>query len=173
MKTRFDELAEDLPTDNTKIPWYPGCEGCFFAADDGQNTGYKKSICSIYSSLDGKPHELAHSGTCEYYLSNEGYKKLDSLDAALEKGLPIGIVGYSHNEFALLKIASHKYFGYNFKTQQGEWFITPYNLAYHGLRHMRDNNITLSVAEINEIENAAKAVENDYYKTLVKFLNKL
>lgn len=44
MKTRFDELAEDLPTDNTKIPWYPGCEGCFFAADDGQNTGYKNQF---------------------------------------------------------------------------------------------------------------------------------
>ena len=67
MKTRFDELAEDIPTNNFKIPWYPGCKGCMFAADDGQGTGYKKGICGIYDTLDGKPHELAHGGTCEYY----------------------------------------------------------------------------------------------------------
>lgn len=67
MKSRFDELAEDIPTDNSKMPWYPNCKGCVFAEDDGIGTGYKKGNCMIYELPGGKPYKLARGGTCEYY----------------------------------------------------------------------------------------------------------
>ena len=175
MKTRFEELAEDLPTDNFKIPWYPGCKGCVLAADDGQNTGYEKAICSIYDTANGKPTELEHSGICDYYLSKTGFQKLERMnreDADFEKGLPIGFLGYTRGKFAFFKVATHKYFGYDFTTKKGEWFIRPYNLAYHGLKMMDNEKPSITIAEVTEVKEAAKATENDYYKTLAKFLNK-
>lgn len=71
MKTRFDELAEDLPSDNSKIPWYPGCKGCMFAEDDGRGTGFEKGMCMMFPNPEGKPHRLAHEGKCEYYTDDE------------------------------------------------------------------------------------------------------
>ena len=38
---------------------------------------------------------------------------------------------------------------------------------------MMDNEKpSITIAEVTEVKEAAKATENDYYKTLAKFLNK-
>ena len=74
METRFDQLAKDIPTDNSKIPWYKDCKGCMFAEPDcvypeGTITGYRKGVCMIYPQ--GKPTRLDRGGECEYYEEDE------------------------------------------------------------------------------------------------------
>lgn len=50
---RWEEIMNDIPTDNSKIDWFSGCKDCIFADDDGIGQGYKNYTCSMYA--DGKP----------------------------------------------------------------------------------------------------------------------
>lgn len=102
----------------------------------------------------------------------EKIAKLNQMDAEIEKGLPVGVIGLSHDVHVLAKIAPHKYFMYDLQTKKGEWMITPYNLAYHAYNHLKQNNITLTQAQIDEVMNAAKAAESEYEKAIKDFLDR-
>lgn len=102
----------------------------------------------------------------------EKIAKLNQMDAEIEKGLPIGVIGVSHDVNVLVKIAPHKYFMYDLQTKKSEWKITPYNLAYHAYNHLKKNNITLTQAQTDEVMNAAKAAESEYEKAIKEFFER-
>lgn len=67
---RWEEMMYDLPTDNSKIDWYPGCRGCLFAEDDGIGQGHRKIVCTMYPEM--KPPGLDDgSVTCPYFEKGE------------------------------------------------------------------------------------------------------
>lgn len=67
---RWEELMNEIPTDNSKIDWYPVCKGCIFVEDDGTGTAHRKAACIMYDWPYGKPPGLADgSVACPYYES--------------------------------------------------------------------------------------------------------
>ena len=62
---RSEELADDIPTDNRKIPWFPGCKGCAFALET--EDGWKKTHCMVYPKPEYKPTQYEHKGRCPHY----------------------------------------------------------------------------------------------------------
>lgn len=73
MYDRWNELMNELPTDNSKIDWYPGCKGCIFVEEDGTGTAYRKSRCIIYDLPYCKPAALSNgSAKCPHFKSKLG-----------------------------------------------------------------------------------------------------
>lgn len=65
---RWEELMNEVPTDNSKIDWYPGCKGCMFVEDDGTGTAYRKAVCIMFGDPHGKPGGLSDGSVkCPYY----------------------------------------------------------------------------------------------------------
>lgn len=64
-KPREEEIRDDIPTDNSKIEWYPGCKGCAFALEGAD--GYRNGSCRVYPFPESKPHIYAHQGRCPDY----------------------------------------------------------------------------------------------------------
>jgi len=59
---RAEEIARDIPTDNSKLPWFEQCKDCLFAADDAVDDetgevlayGYRKGMCEMHPNPEGK-----------------------------------------------------------------------------------------------------------------------
>lgn len=65
---RWEDLMNDLPTDNSQIDWYPGCKGCIFVEDDGTGTAHRKATCIMYGLPYCKPGGLSDGSVkCPYY----------------------------------------------------------------------------------------------------------
>lgn len=70
-KTLEERLADDILTDNTKIPKYEQCKDCIFRKSEINGNlydDYRKSCCMIFSYPKMKPIQFYDgSAKCEYY----------------------------------------------------------------------------------------------------------
>lgn len=70
-KTLEERLAEDILTDNTKIPKYEQCKNCrfrFIKIGDSLVDDYRRCSCMIFSSPEMKPEQFYDgSAQCEFY----------------------------------------------------------------------------------------------------------